>query len=448
MKKTLFSITFMMLILPGFCGELKFLVLQPGPQDGFDSYINTAYPDEPGWDKGLLLTAWTLGGNPYVGKSLLRFNLSELTPYDSIVDARLSLYFDPNGSWPEHSGNNHAHIRRIISVWDYMTVTYNTQPAVTDTGMIYLPQSVLPHQNYTDIDVTEFARFWIANPAQNFGMMASLDTTEPYAALVFASCETTISANRPKLVVTYLSCDPPVASFDYIVEEKTVSFEDQSSSATSWNWDFGDGYHSTLQHPFHTYLEYGIYEVCLTIEDSCGMAMVCDTIKVCEGPAPHYQYQTENLIVSFFDSSTMPLSWLWDFGDGFFSDLQNPVHVFSDSGTYYVCETVTNYCGTETFCDSITLKATGIFEVPRNLQFTIYPNPAQDFLFIHIQSPGNKEIFYRIFNSQGIIVAKKRTFAKTKTAKVPVDLTEYSKGIYYLHLRVNGKNATRKFLIL
>ena len=61
-----------------FAGDLKTLILQPGPQDGFDAYINSVYPDQVGWDKGLLVTAWTLGGQAYIGKSLVRFDLSQL----------------------------------------------------------------------------------------------------------------------------------------------------------------------------------------------------------------------------------------------------------------------------------------------------------------------------------------------------------------------------------
>ena len=37
-----------------------------------------------------------------------------------------------------------------------------------------------------------------------------------------------------------------------------------------------------------------------------------------------------------------PYEWLWDFGDGYTSDEQNPVHIFSDAGNYTVILTVTD----------------------------------------------------------------------------------------------------------
>jgi C1A family cysteine protease/PKD repeat protein len=55
------------------------------------------------------------------------------------------------------------------------------------------------------------------------------------------------------------------------------------------------------------------------------------------GPAP--------LAVSFTDKSINPKSWIWDFGDGMMSTLQNPAHMYTISGTYTVSLTVTETGG-------------------------------------------------------------------------------------------------------
>jgi PKD repeat protein len=58
---------------------------------------------------------------------------------------------------------------------------------------------------------------------------------------------------------------------------------------------------------------------------------------------------TEPLTVTFTDASTnTPTSWSWTFGDGGTSTLRNPVHVYSDPGTYTVSLTVTNAAGSDT----------------------------------------------------------------------------------------------------
>lgn len=47
-------------------------------------------------------------------------------------------------------------------------------------------------------------------------------------------------------------------------------FIDQSVSATSWAWDFGDGATSTMQNPLHTYIAQGVYTVTLIASSPCG----------------------------------------------------------------------------------------------------------------------------------------------------------------------------------
>ncbi len=64
------------------------------------------------------------------------------------------------------------------------------------------------------------------------------------------------------------------------------------------------------------------------------------------------------LPVSFRDLSTgIPTSWLWDFGDGNLSTLQNPSHIYTSSGIFTVTLTVTNEHGMDTSSqvDTITV---------------------------------------------------------------------------------------------
>ncbi|MCK6691757.1 MAG: PKD domain-containing protein [Thermoanaerobaculia bacterium] len=64
---------------------------------------------------------------------------------------------------------------------------------------------------------------------------------------------------------------PPVASFvPHLVPCKNgaINFQNTSSFATSWLWQFGDGGVSTLAGPTHVYAGPGIYTVTLTITDA------------------------------------------------------------------------------------------------------------------------------------------------------------------------------------
>ncbi len=58
-------------------------------------------------------------------------------------------------------------------------------------------------------------------------------------------------------------------------------------------------------------------------------------------------------VVAFTDQSTFePDAWLWNFGDGSTSTQQNPVHIYTASGTYDVQLTVTNPNGQGTIVQS------------------------------------------------------------------------------------------------
>ena len=103
----------------------KVLTLRPGPEKAMDTYICSVLPDHVGYADGFLVTAWTLDGVPYIGMNVLKFYLSEIPPGAKIMDARLNLYYDPNGSWYGHTGSNASFIKRVTSKWDRNTVCWN-----------------------------------------------------------------------------------------------------------------------------------------------------------------------------------------------------------------------------------------------------------------------------------------------------------------------------------
>ena len=62
----------------------------------------------------------------------------------------------------------------------------------------------------------------------------------------------------------------PRAEFQYTTDGATVTFDNLSSNATSYMWDFGDGNMSTDEDPVYTYAADGDYTVSLTAMDGMG----------------------------------------------------------------------------------------------------------------------------------------------------------------------------------
>lgn len=138
---------------------------------------------------------------------------------------------------------------------------------------------------------------------------------------------------------------PPVAAFSAEPLEGCaplqVQFSDESAGDPpifSWDWDFGDGYTSTLQHPLHTYDAAGAYTVVLSVESPSGTAAVSDTITVYPPPEASFDYAPNNglapLTVWFTNTSSAAVNPVWTFGDGGFDTGDVVSHTYESSGTY------------------------------------------------------------------------------------------------------------------
>lgn len=131
----------------------------------------------------------------------------------------------------------------------------------------------------------------------------------------------------------------------------SFQFADQSTgNLVGWFWDFGDGNTSTLQNPAYTFSAEGTYNVCLTVtnfwgncEDVFCTEIIIDIPELCQADFAFSTFANLPLTVQFTDFSTgIMTEWLWDFGDGNTSMLQNPLHVFADTGFYQVSLSIQN----------------------------------------------------------------------------------------------------------
>ena len=148
-------------------------------------------------------------------------------------------------------------------------------------------------------------------------------------------------------------------------EDLTAYFTDNSSYvAQSVLWDFGDGTTSSSPNPTHVFTEPGCFTVTLTrIVDGCTSVVTNETCINVE-PEPDVWYANDNNIgctiphtVNFSGASVLATDWLWDFGDGTTSTLQNPTHTYTTFGTYPVTLTVTgaNGCSNDTTINTINV---------------------------------------------------------------------------------------------
>lgn len=134
----------------------------------------------------------------------------------------------------------------------------------------------------------------------------------------------------------------------------------QNVTDLSYNWNYGDGSLSeNAIDATHTYAAAGTYTVTLT-DTIYGWTTNCITDTMVDlGGAPTAGFSSvETGLSSTFTNTSVSGSgttYAWDFGDGNTSTMMDPTHTYATAGTYTVCLTVTDACGTDVSCSAITV---------------------------------------------------------------------------------------------
>ena len=216
----------------------------------------------------------------------------------------------------------------------------------------------------------------VSNPVHSYAADGIYDVT-----LIVGDqfgCQDTITRSN------YIRLSHPVAAFTKDLSLVCpgipigVTFTDTSipdTTITNWTWSFGDGATSALQNPSHSYAAPGIYPIQLIVTNILGCSDTlnsADNITVLDPPVTSFAVSDSAdcvpHAVTFTETSTPGdaaiVSWIWDFGTGDSSIVQNPVYAYSTPGVYTVTLTAYDANGCYTSVSS---------------PITAYENPVADF---------------------------------------------------------------------
>lgn len=138
------------------------------------------------------------------------------------------------------------------------------------------------------------------------------------------------------------------------------------------------------------------------------------------------------LTVTFTDKSTgSPTFWLWNFGDGGTSTLQNPSHTYTNAGNYTVLLRVSNASGNNTW--------TGVV--------TIHGSPLPTAYFIAVPLSGRRPLTVNFVNSSSNATSYQWDFGdgKTSTVKDPIHIYT-SPGTYSVSLTATNSRGSKKMV--
>ncbi len=150
----------------------------------------------------------------------------------------------------------------------------------------------------------------------------------------------------------------PTADFTFTVNGNTVVFDNNSTDADAFAWNFGNGETSNAANPTFTFDNNGTYTVTLTATNECGNDVTSDdiTIFVESEPTAGFTATETNSCAPFTvtfnnTSSSNADTFVWTFegGNPATSTEENPTVTFANAGTFDVTLTVENEAGTDTF---------------------------------------------------------------------------------------------------
>ena len=154
--------------------------------------------------------------------------------------------------------------------------------------------------------------------------------------------------------------------------------------------------------------------------------------------------------VPLYNNNAYADSWQWDFDDGSTDTVKDPLHTYSQIGTYHVQVTVTEDGCTKTAeKDIVIMEATGIADLSlKDLSFKIYPNPTKQDFTVEISLPENIKGKNEFFVTGMGGANKYRRHIQSGFNRFVVSTTGWQPATYICNLMAGNKFVGSKKLVL
>jgi PKD repeat protein len=300
--------------------------------------------------------------------------------------------------------------------------------------------------DFTNTSATATSFFWDFGDGNNASVLAPSYTYAipgTYTVCLLATNDCGTDTLCQQVVVT---CPLPTSAFTYVDTLLDVAFLNDSTNADSVVWDMGDGASYNSSNPDHTYSAAGTYTVCLVAYNTCGSDTTCQSIVIsCPMPQSDFIASANSLQVDFTLTSTNSDASSWNFGDGNTSAQPSPTHTYAASGIYYVCLDDQNTCGSDSYCDSVTVIGIGLAEDANASFMLIYPNPSDGRITLELLKQLTVQQI-QVHDVAGRLVFESAA-TKTNQDIIHLDLSFLPTGMYNLSVRTAENRASVKILL-
>jgi hypothetical protein len=435
-----------------------------------------------------IATDWTHSGNNSVVRSFMTVDLSSIPVGATITSATLSLYWHQSVSNTGHStmsGSNASWLRRVTTPYSNNTVTWNTQPSYSTSNEVFLAETTNDTMSYPSIDVTNLINDIRNNPDSGYGVIFMLADEQYYRSMLFASSEAPEINKRPVLAITYVTSGP---TNDTCITLKINNDEGGGNDCGVWNitptaaggtaQDFiaTDWTHSGNNSIVRSIINFDLSSIpSVATITSATLSLYWHQSTSNTGHSTmsgsnaswlrrittpyNYNIVTWNTQPSY---STINEVYLPETTNDTMSypnidvtNLINDIRNKPDSGygmifmladeQYYRSMLFASSNAPEVnkrpVIEICYKKNTAIQELKLNNSITLYPNPASDNITVEIASLAKTQTI-SIYNIQGQLLIQQPMMQ----AKTNIDISAFSKGLYFLKVENEKSIAVKKFV--
>jgi PKD repeat protein len=183
---------------------------------------------------------------------------------------------------------------------------------------------------------------------------------------------------------------------------------------------------------------------------------VSDTFELALSPQQiqaYYLVDTDtntNLSLKFIDlSSPTPISYFWNFGDGTYDTVPNPVHIYPIIDTFYTSLTVSNGVCISTYnkmvnAKNFVIETQGPVAFLEQVDYSLYPNPVTSILNYQyvLNDEASTEVI--LYDMTGKIVKYVGQIENERSASFEIDTYDLMPGVYYLGMKAQSLKGNIK----
>jgi len=142
-----------------------------------------------------------------------------------------------------------------------------------------------------------------------------------------------------------------------------ISASNSSTNAIAYSWNFGNNTFSTLKNPAITFTDTGQFNIMLTAVSAQGCQDTTSrSVIIHPGVVAAFTAGSACLNdqpIKFTNQTPGAATYYWSFGDGGYSSLSSPTHVYTDTGSF-----VTQLIARTNYCSDTASRYVDIFSLP------------------------------------------------------------------------------------